>query len=215
MRKPGERVAILIRHAERRHILPTDADYGAFVPITERGKMQASDFGNVLRKGSLLKDGLRTAHYFSSPVMRCRETASVIASVRGDSAYDSPEKVEALEDLAEFYVADFPEYERLLQKGFYQAIFEFLERGNLPGFSPLAETSEEFLQRILSTADSDLNLYVTHDAWIVPFLFHFTDVRFRMDLWLNFLSGAVIFFGKGTPRIEGLAGLGDGYLRFT
>lgn len=215
MRAPGERLALLIRHAERRHILPTDADYGALVPITELGKAQAMNFGKVLRGGTLVKGGLRTAHYFSSPVMRCRETASTIAGARGDAAYDSPEKVEALGELGDFYVADYPEYERLLQRGFYEAIIEFLQRGSMPGFAPLAETSEKFLNRILSASDSDLNLFVTHDAWIVPFLSHFTDIPFRPDLWLNFLSGAAIFFGKGAPRVEGVAGLGDGYLRFT
>lgn len=215
MRAPGERLALLIRHAERRHILPTDADYGALVPITELGKAQAMNFGKVLRGGTLVKGGLRTAHYFSSPVMRCRETASTIAGARGDAAYDSPEKVEALGELGDFYVADYPEYERLLQRGFYEAIIEFLQRGSMPGFAPLAETSEKFLNRILSASDSGLNLFVTHDAWIVPFLSHFTDIPFRPDLWLNFLSGAAIFFGKGAPRVEGVAGLGDGYLRFT
>ena len=34
------------------------------------------------------------------------------------------------------------EYERLLQRGFYEAIIEFLQRGSMPGFAPLAETSE-------------------------------------------------------------------------
>ena len=207
-RQKGERLALLLRHAERRHILPTDADYGAHVRITEQGHEQATNVGKALTS-------FASAQYFSSPVMRCRETASTIAKARGDEAFDIPEKVIPIQRLAEFYVADFKEYERLLREGFYEAIFDYLETGKAFGFLPMAEASQEFLNLIVEHSTEALNVFVSHDAWIVPFLTHFTDVRFAPNRWMNFLSGAAIFLSEKTPsRIIPVAGLGDGYLRF-
>jgi broad specificity phosphatase PhoE len=192
-RKKGELLALLLRHAERRHIMPTDPDYGAHVRITERGFEQAMHVGKEL-------SCFTSAAYYSSPVMRCRETASAIAASRGDTRFDVPEKVSVIQSLAEFYVADFEEYTRLLREGFYGAICEYLETGKRFGFLPLKETSEELLQLLINSSFEELNVFISHDAWIVPFLTHFTEVRFAPHHWINFLSGAAVFFVQNHRR---------------
>ncbi|MCK9181601.1 MAG: phosphoglycerate mutase family protein [Fibrobacteraceae bacterium] len=210
-KKSGERVAFLLRHAERRHILKTDKDFGAYVPLSERGEEQALDAGRELAvfKGS--------AFYASSPVFRCAQTASFIAKRRGDGNFADPEKIVKIPRLAEYYVADYKIYEHLLLTGFYPAICQFVSQGRVDGFLPLAETSEELLKEILQKSSADFNVFLTHDAWIVPFLTHFTDVRFAENRWLNFLSGAAVFFDEGSlkPRcVLPVKFLGDGYLYF-
>ena len=63
-----ERVFLLVRHGERRHITPEDPDFGAHVGLTERGREQALSLGkSIPAEGDM--------SFFSSPVGRCVETA--------------------------------------------------------------------------------------------------------------------------------------------
>ena len=117
---PGERVTLLLRHAERRHITAQDADHGAHVPLTEKGGEQAFAAGKEFSV-------LNGPYFFgSSPVFRCRQTAAFIAEACGASEYAVPEKVAPLQPLAEFYVSDFEEYMRHLREGFYPAICKWV-----------------------------------------------------------------------------------------
>lgn len=206
----GERLTLLIRHAERRHIAPDDEDYGSKVPLTADGRSQAFAAGKNFA-------GFPGTRFFaSSPVFRCRETASLFAEGCGAEEFSDPEKIVGFDCLGEFYVNGFPDYERYLKEGFYPAVCRFVREGALPGFMPLAEGSEIFLRFLLDNSSADLNVFCSHDAWIVPFLSHFTDVRFSPDRWLNFLSGAAILFRDGgeRPRIFPVKFLGDGFLVF-
>ena len=210
-KRPGERVAFLLRHAERRHILPTDADYGSLVPLTERGLDQAISAGKDLAifKGS--------SSYRASPVFRCRQTASQIAIARGDLNFDDPRKIEALDPLGDFFVSDFGKYEDLLRTGFYPAICRYVAGESVDGLFPLESRSRELLNLIVENSPSDFNLFVGHDAWIVPLLSSATDVRFSPSHWLNFLSGAAILFDPrdgSSVRVFPVKFLGDGFLNF-
>ncbi len=209
-KRPEERLSLLIRHGERRHITLEDEDYGSKVPLTDRGRLQALAAGKEF-------SGFDGSFFFgSSPVFRCRETAALFAKGCGALEFSDPEKVARLDCLGDFYVSAFVDYERYLKEGFYPAVCRYLREGSLPGFLPLVEGSEKFLRFLLENSPADLNVFCSHDAWIVPFLSHFTDVRFRPNLWLNFLSGAAILFSadKKTVRIFPIAFLDDGWLRF-
>ena len=71
-----ERVFLLVRHGERRHITPEDPDFGAHVGLTERGREQALSLGKCIpAEGDM--------SFFSSPVGRCMETALNIGVGRG------------------------------------------------------------------------------------------------------------------------------------
>lgn len=210
-KKPGERVTFFVRHAERRHITPEDEGYGEKVPLTETGRAQALAAGREL-------SAFTGTHFFgSSPVFRCRETASLMASGSGVTEFSDAEKVVPLEPLGDFYVCGFADYERYLKEGFYPAVCRFLREGSLPGFLPLAEGSEKLLEFLLENSSAEVNVFCSHDAWIVPFLSHWTDIRFTPGLWLNFLSGAAILFDKNEKsraKVLPLKFLGDGFLRF-
>lgn len=210
---PGERVTLLLRHAERRHITAQDADHGAHVPLTEKGGKQAFAAGKELSV-------LNGPYFFgSSPVFRCRQTAAFIAEACGASEYAVPEKVAPLQPLAEFYVSDFEEYMRHLREGFYPAICKWVADGRLSGFTPVKEGSEALLKFVLEHSTGNFNVFCTHDAWVVPFLSHFTDVSFNPNRWLNFLSGAAILYKPENPletaKILPIKFIRDGYLVFS
>ncbi len=209
-KRPDERLTLLIRHAERRHITPEDEDYGSKVPLTDCGRSQA------LAAGKEFSDFDGSLFFGSSPVLRCRETAALFAEGCGASEFSEPEKVARFDCLGDFYVSGFVDYDRYLKEGFYPAVCRFICKGSLSGFLPLAEGSEKFLRFLLENSSTDLNVFCSHDAWIAPFLSHFTDVRFSPSCWLNFLSGAAILFSadKKAVRILPVAFLGDGWLRF-
>ena len=210
--QPGESFAFLLRHAERRHITPQDTDHGTHVPLNDRGREQALTAGKEL---SIFQGSLFVG---SSPVFRCCETAALIARSMGNPEFSDPENVAHLQPLAEFYVNDFDAYLHHLTEGFYPAICKWITDGRLAGFVPVKEGSETFLRYILEHSQADVSLFCTHDAWVVPFLSYFTDIRFTPSFWLNFLSGAAILYRPENPlqsaKIYPVKFIGDGFLRF-
>ena len=106
-----ERVFLLIRHGERRHITPEDPDFGAHVGLTERGRKQALALGKCIpAEGDM--------SFFSSPVGRCVETALNIGLGRG---IQNP-SIQKMDCLAEYFVQDYEEYTEVLKSGFYEGI---------------------------------------------------------------------------------------------
>lgn len=208
-----ERVFLLIRHGERRHITPEDPDFGAHVGLTERGREQALSLGKCIpAEGDM--------SFFSSPVGRCMETALNIGVGRG---IEKPQ-VQPLDCLAEYFVQDYGEYTKVLHAGFYEGICEWLQneaagnpRGDKEAFAPLAARSEELLAMMLEKGDARFNIFATHDAWVVPCLTHFCKMQFSPKRWMNFLSGLAVVaddFGKKVKRFVPVTALETGWLNF-
>lgn len=207
-----ERVFLLIRHGERRHITPEDPDFGAHVGLTERGREQALSLGKCIpAEGDM--------SFFSSPVGRCMETALNIGVGRG---IEKPQ-VRPLDCLAEYFVQDYDEYTKVLRAGFYEGICQWLQnetadkpRGDKEAFAPLAARSEEMLSMMLEKGDARFNIFATHDAWIVPCLTHFCKMRFSPKRWMNYLTGMAVVTDaqKNVKRIEPVTGLDTGWLSF-
>lgn len=208
-----ERVFLLIRHGERRHITPEDPDFGAHVGLTERGREQALSLGKCIpAEGDM--------SFFSSPVGRCMETALNIGVGRG---IEKPQ-VQPLDCLAEYFVQDYGEYTKVLHAGFYEGICEWLKkeaagnpRGDKEAFAPLAARSEELLAMMLEKGDARFNIFATHDAWVVPCLTHFCKMQFSPKRWMNFLSGLAVVaddFGKKVKRLVPVTALETGWLNF-
>ena len=208
-----ERVFLLIRHAERRHITPEDPDFGAHVGLTERGREQALSLGmNIPREGDMC--------FYSSPVGRCVETAQCIGKGRG---IDHPQVV-TLDCLAEYFVQDYDEYTKVLRAGFYEGICEWLKneaagnpRGDKEAFAPLSARSEELLAMMLEKGCSRFNIFATHDAWVVPCLTHFCKMQFSPQCWMNYLTGMAVVTGAfdlSPRRIVPVTALNSGWLRF-
>lgn len=207
-----ERVFLLIRHGERRHITPEDPDFGAHVGLTERGREQALALGKCIpAEGDM--------SFFSSPVGRCVETAENIGAGR---SVKNP-SIEKMDCLAEYFVQDYDEYTKVLRAGFYEGICEWLKneaagnsRGDKEAFAPLPARSEEMLSMMLEKGNCRFNIFATHDAWVVPCLTHFCKMTFTPQRWMNYLTGMAVVTDaqKNVKRIVPVTGLDSGWLEF-
>lgn len=218
---PDERAYLLVRHGERNHITPNDPDYGAHVGLTERGREQAFALGRFVCAGG---ETPADVCFFSSPVGRCVETAECIGKGCG---VEAPE-VEKLDCLAEYFVQNYAAYEAVLRAGFYEGICEWLAANSRDAevtgtqdadapFYPLAERSEEMLSMMLEKGHARFNVFVTHDAWVVPCLTHFCGMRFTPQRWMNFLTGMGVVVGSDgqtVRRIVPVTVLPTGWLLF-
>ena len=210
---PDERVYLLSRHGERRHITPEDPDFGAHVGLTDKGREQALNLGKCISpEGDIV--------FFSSPVGRCMETAEFIAKGRRiENAH-----VEPLDCLAEYFVQNYDEYMKVLRAGFYEGICAWLAseaagnpRGDKEAFAPLSARSEEMLAMMLEKGVGRFNIFATHDAWVVPCLTHLCKKRITPQRWMNYLTGMAVVTGPegDTPRrIVPVTGLETGWLEF-
>ena len=219
--KDDERVYLLVRHGERGHITPNDPDYGAHVGLTVRGREQAFSMGQAM---SLDGETSADVCFLSSPVGRCVETAEYIGKGCG---VEAPE-VEKLDCLAEYFVQNYAAYEAVLRAGFYEGICEWLTANSRDAevtetqdadapFYPLAERSEEMLSMMLEKGHARVNVFVTHDAWVVPCLTHFCGLKFTPQRWMNFLTGMAVVVGSDgqtVRRIVPVTALETGWLDF-
>ena len=207
-----ERVFLLVRHGERRHITPEDPDFGAHVGLTEHGREQALSLGKCIpAEGDIC--------FYSSPVGRCVETALNIGLGRG---IQNP-SIQKMDCLAEYFVQDYDEYTKVLRAGFYEGICEWLQneaagnpRGDKEAFAPLAARSEEMLSMMLEKGGARFNIFATHDAWVVPCLTHFCKMTFTPQRWMNYLTGMAVVTDaqKNVKRIVPVTGLDTGWLSF-
>ena len=222
---PEERVFLLIRHAERRHITPDDPDFGAHVGLTDKGREQALSLGKCIPpEGDIC--------FYSSPVGRCVETAQCIGKGRAgvqvpaqlNAVVSDEPRVEPLDCLAEYFVQNYDAYMKVLRAGFYEGICAWLaneaegkKRGDNEAFCPLAARSEEMLAMMLSKGTVRINIFATHDAWVVPCLTHFCGMRFTPQRWMNYLTGMAVVTGidgKNVKRIVPVTALDTGWLQF-
>lgn len=214
----NSKIYLLLRHAERNHITPEDKDFGAHVGLTDRGRREAVSLGRVF-------PAFGEAVYFSSPVGRCMETASCIGEGRKLAGYvdvcsasngnAGVAKVAPLDALGDFFVRDKEAYEQTLREGFYEGICKWLESGVHDAFYPLHERAEQMREMMFEKASSRFNVFVTHDAWIVPCLSHFCGFKFEPKCWMNFLTGlAFEVLEKGEVKVTPVTALETGWLHF-
>lgn len=225
-----ERVYLLIRHAERRHITPEDPDFGAHVGLTAAGREQALSLGKCIpSEGDIC--------FYSSPVGRCVETAQCIgagrAGFQGPAQFNAAQvadvRVEPLGCLAEYFVQNYDAYLGVLRAGFYEGICAWLQNevarlscgsdtySSDEPFAPLAKRSEEMLAMMLEKGTCRFNIFATHDAWVVPCLTHFCKMHFSPQRWMNYLTGMAVVTGtdgKTVKRIAPVTALDSGWLKF-
>ena len=227
----NSRIYLLLRHAERNHITPQDKDFGAHVGLTDAGRRQAVALGRVI-------PAFGDAVYFSSPVGRCMETAQCIAEGRKLAGYGNfvipggvsqgvaacaavPASngasviVTPLDPLGDFFVRDVPAYEQTLREGFYEGICKWLELGEHDAFWPLHERAEQMREMMFEKGNSRFNIFVTHDAWVVPCLSHFCGFKFEPKCWMNFLTGLAFEVPeKGDVKVAPITAMETGWLKF-
>ena len=217
----NSKIYLLLRHAERNHITPGDKDFGAHVGLTDRGRRQAVALGKMI-------PAFGDAVYFSSPVGRCMETAKCISEgrklagfgnfaipgVASGAAADSV-NVTPLVELGDFFVRDVPAYEQTLREGFYEGICKWLESGEHGAFWPLHERAEQMREMMFEKAQSRFNVFLTHDAWVVPCLSHFCGLKFEPKCWMNFLTGLAFEVPEnGNVKVTPITAMETGWLLF-
>jgi broad specificity phosphatase PhoE len=206
----NSRIYLLLRHAERNHITPGDKDFGAHVGLTESGRRQAVTLGRMI-------PAFGDAVYFSSPVGRCIETAQCIGEGRKLAGFvgGASVNVTPLDVLGDFFVQNRDAYEQTLRAGFYEGICKWLEAGVHDAFCPLHERAEQMREMMFAKAKSRFNIFVTHDAWIVPCLSHFCNMKFTPKCWMNFLTGLAFEVPeKGEVKVAPVTGMETGWLHF-
>ena len=218
----NSKIYLLLRHAERNHITPQDKDFGAHVGLTDSGRRQAVALGRIF-------PAFGDASYFSSPVGRCMETAECIYEGRklagyvdndivggsSNAAVGSTSKVVPLYPLGDFFVRNKDAYEQTLKDGFYEGICKWLDDGEHAAFLPLRERAEQMREMMFEKSSSRFNVFVTHDAWVVPCLSHFCGFKFTPKCWMNFLTGLAFEMPeKGDVKITPITAMETGWLLF-
>ena len=70
-------------------------------------------------------------------------------------------------------------------------------------------------EMMFEKASSQYNIFVTHDAWIVPCLSHFCNMKFTPKCWMNFLTGLAFEVPeKGDVKVTPVTGMETGWLLF-
>ena len=187
---------MLIRHAERPPLDPSDKTYGARLPITERGWSTARELGWML--AHTVRP--RSVAFHASSTLRTIETASAMAIGMDDPG--SGCIVEKEVRISEFLGGDSPFFgsaeERwaLIGEGHYHdRVNEYFRCGYMRGYRPLKRAMEEMESLLagLHGREGGLAVAVTHDINVAAFLAGGGVVpSFTDETWPGFLDAAVI-----------------------
>ena len=79
----------------------------------------------------------------------------------------------------------------------------------------LTALANQFTQEIIALADKRLNVFVTHDYYLVPFVATMTEIKFEKGgNWLNYEAGlGIILHSDNTFEIFPIRCKGSGYLK--
>ena len=201
----GNRVLLLVRHAERPHIDHEDPTFGAALPITANGERMCEDFGVALKGAS------DDVQFLASPLKRTVMSARCIARGMGLSDVEIPEDDRIGNGSA--FISDIKEVWRLFRGGkFFERMTEYMARGQLDGFAPNGAAAEEYERYVLSKFNGNLGVFTTHDVFVAAYLFaKGVKTDWNPDNWPRFLDAAMIVVEPSGLRRYALlrAGLSD------
>lgn len=189
------RVIMLVRHAERPPLDPSDTTFGARLPITEKGMTDALTFGGALAHFVHAGD----AAVFASETLRTIQTAHVIhrCFVRQDELPSSEvRRCGYLGGKSPFF-GPLDERMKLIAEGRYlDRLNEYYRVGTQLGYRSLASATDEFEDWLIETSrlsGQPLTIAVTHDINVASFLAGRGVVTsFTDETWPHYLDAAVI-----------------------
>ena len=227
-----DKYIMIIRHADR-----DSDDTGVTDDINETGLNSCKTVGEQMKDGtSWTKDGVtylidcaaNDAHYFSTNYTRTKHTAQALANYRLDTDSAAAD-FSGITDATETLIA-----ERFLKEPKESGNSDLLSRWiNDPssltqeeltvniGVSTPEEATEkltalakQFTQEIIALADKRLNVFVTHDYYLVPFVAAMTEIKCAKDSkWLNFEAGlGIILHSDNTFEAFPIRCKGNGYM---
>lgn len=191
----GMQVILLIRHAERPPLDPSDTTFGARLPIISKGKLDALRFGQALSAFVSHED----IAVFASETFRTIETAyGITAGIRpGPCCVEVPKvRVHKLLGCDTPFFGSLDERMELIAEGRYlDRLNEYYLSGEQKGYRPLAQATDEMERRLLdlNVGGKALLIAVTHDINVASFLAGRGVVSsFSDETWPHYLDAAVI-----------------------
>lgn len=188
-------MAILLRHAER---TPIDLDdYTKKVILTKTGILSSIELGKFLVKYHITK-------IFSSPIHRCVETAKKILK-GADLINKSIIRENLLGDPGCFVINANLASQQFRKSGTIGTILNFIHKKKLPGFCELSIGASNLLSLLIQNLpkqDNSLNIFVSHDAIIMPFISNYIKWEFSKQSWHHYLEGLLIFKKKNRIYIK-------------
>lgn len=202
----GTRIILQVRHAERPKIDPDDKTFGDKLPLTEQGARTSRKLGELLAgyKGDVT--------FLSSPLLRTRMTASLIA----EGMQRPQSEIPSFERLGNgtFYYNDPGEVVEVFKPAnFFSACFDYMRTGKMRGFNDLAPATDKLEEWLLDHAKTQLTIATTHDLYIAAFLAaRGAYTEFSRDTWPHFLDAAAILIRPDGARSYAFVrtGLSDG-----
>lgn len=185
-------VGLLLRHAERPSIAPGES--GTELPLTAAGRGAAKAFGAAI--------AANLRGIFTSPLRRCRETATSIC----DGARVAPLAVDDrhLGDPGVF-VGDAGLAWTNWQDLGHASVVDHLAWSDtpLPGIVPPAQAVRRLLAHMTATltdAAPGFHLFITHDAILFPTIARTLPAADDRRWWPAFLEAAAVWLDPGGVR---------------
>ena len=193
----GERVVLLLRHAERPALEKDDPTFGQGIGITAKGRIDAKVLGFALRQFS---SGFGEMVVSSSKMTRCRDTAREI--LREMIPWQEPGfgLSDILGDKSPYF-GRVSERMALANKGNYkEALNEYFRTGHQHGFQNLADATnklEDYIWNDYCHLNPALQVMVTHDINVGCFLAgRKVIMQFDDSTWPHYLDSAVCFLDR-------------------
>ena len=229
-----DKYIMVIRHADR-----DSNDTGITGDINETGLNSCKTVAEQMKDGTTwTKDGVtylidcpaNNAHYFSTNYTRTKHTAQALAEYRLDTDSAAAD-FSGITDATATLVA-----ERFLKEPKVSGNSDLLSRWiNDPssltqeeltvniGVSTQEEATErlatlanQFIQEIIALADKRLNIFITHDYYLVPLVAAMTDIKCSKtdsNKWLNYEAGlGIILHSDNTFEIFPIRCKSKGYM---
>lgn len=202
----GNRVLLMVRHAERRKMDVNDPTFGETLPITAEGEETSREFGRRLADCA---DG---AQFLASPLLRTRMTARRIAEGMGLD----PSVVADADPLGNgtpVFADQRAVFEWFRDGRFFDHVFEYFATGRGPGLADLRTGARELERWALSVFTGRFGVFASHDFQIAAWLRGMGAVEvFTRETWLRFLDGGAIVLGADGSVRRALfrAGLSEG-----
>ena len=208
-----EKCAIFVRHSVR-----LSTQWGPEVHLTDLGISYA------MQAGMVLMDIPDEFDYYSTDMVRTKETAMYISKGREDGKVETTGDVLPMNNMPNpEYIKDQTRYNEYSQQYGYNNLWRkymYREQDFSDAFYDITDVSQAFETAVLTNITKKYNIIVSHDQNVMPFMADRGVVRspgsipdFRPNKWLNYLTGTVMikFAGSDTPRYLPITGLGTGF----
>ena len=184
MLNQGAQVIIFLRHSERPEICINDKDFGKHLGLTKNGIAMARSAGSVF-------EGIQDVAFFSSPMERCRLTASHFASGMGIENIKVQDATEI--GVEGIYMQDSYKLQALMkQQGYMKFMQDYLNQGSAPHLNPIKSATQKMIEWMRSISKTQLSIFVSHDIFITAFATALGIRSYSADDWIGFLHSAVL-----------------------